>query len=78
MSSQLIDPTTYPISTVTARHLERPLFGHVIDGEVVASLDGATMPVVDPATGSAGRDGRRRGRGADVERGGAIGARCVR
>ena len=51
MSTQLIDPTTYPISTVTARHLGRPLFGHVIDGEVVASLDGATMPAVDPATG---------------------------
>ena len=51
MSSQLIDPTTYPISKVTARHLGRPLFGHVIDGGVVPSLDGATMPVIDPASG---------------------------
>jgi acyl-CoA reductase-like NAD-dependent aldehyde dehydrogenase len=51
MSSQLIDPTTYPISKLTARYLGRPLFGHVIDGEVVASLDGATMPAIDPATG---------------------------
>jgi phenylacetaldehyde dehydrogenase len=43
--------STYPISSATARHIERPVFGHVIDGEVVPSLDGQTMPVVDPATG---------------------------
>src|SRR5690348_4248357 len=49
--SVLTDPTTYPISPATARQLDRPLFGHVIDGELVASLDGGTMPVVDPATG---------------------------
>ena len=49
--SVLTDPTTYPISSATARQLDRPLFGHVIDGELVPSLDGATMPVVDPATG---------------------------
>jgi acyl-CoA reductase-like NAD-dependent aldehyde dehydrogenase len=47
----LTDPSTYPISAAAARQLERPLFGHVIDGEVVPSLDGATMPVIDPATG---------------------------
>jgi phenylacetaldehyde dehydrogenase len=41
---------TYPISAATARQLERPVFGHVIDGEVVPSLDGQTMPIVDPAT----------------------------
>jgi acyl-CoA reductase-like NAD-dependent aldehyde dehydrogenase len=44
--------TTYPISAATAQHVERPIFGHVIDGEVVASLDGQTMPVIDPATGA--------------------------
>ena len=33
--SVLTDPTTYPISSAAARQLERPLFGHVIDGEVV-------------------------------------------
>ena len=49
--SVLTDPSTYPISAAAARQLERPLFGHVIDGEVVPSLDGATMPVIDPATG---------------------------
>src|SRR5437763_4987052 len=49
--SVLTDPTTYPISSAAAQQLERPLFGHVIDGEVVQSLDGSTMPVIDPATG---------------------------
>src|SRR3954454_22489016 len=42
--------STYPISAATARHLERPIFGHVIDGEVVPSLGGEMMPVIDPAT----------------------------
>src|SRR3954464_10930458 len=42
--------TTQPISTATARTLERELFGHVIDGEIVPSLGGGTMPVIDPAT----------------------------
>jgi acyl-CoA reductase-like NAD-dependent aldehyde dehydrogenase len=51
VSSQLIDPSTYPISAVTAEVLRRPLFGHVIDGRAVESVDGDTMPVVDPATG---------------------------
>jgi acyl-CoA reductase-like NAD-dependent aldehyde dehydrogenase len=49
--SVLTDPSTYPISAVAARQLERPLFGHVVDGDVVPSLDGGTMPVIDPATG---------------------------
>jgi len=51
MTNTLTDASTYPISPDTARHLARPLFGHVIDGEVVPSADGATMPVIDPATG---------------------------
>src|SRR3954452_19853059 len=49
--SATTDAVTYPISPAAARQLGRPLFGHVIDGEVVASLDGATMPVIDPARG---------------------------
>jgi acyl-CoA reductase-like NAD-dependent aldehyde dehydrogenase len=49
--SVLTDPSTYPISPAAARQLGRPLFGHVIDGETVPSIDDATMPVVDPATG---------------------------
>src|SRR3954466_717692 len=49
--SATTDPVTYPISPAAARQLERPLFGHLIDGEVVPSVDGSTMPVIDPATG---------------------------
>src|SRR2546430_6034650 len=49
--SLLIDTTDYPICSAAARTLERPLFGHVIDGEVVPSADGTTLPVIDPATG---------------------------
>ena len=45
------EASTYPISAATRRELERPLFGHFIDGEVVESLEGGTMPVIDPATG---------------------------
>ena len=45
------EASTYPISAATHRELERPLFGHFIDGEVVESLEGGTMPVIDPAAG---------------------------
>ena len=48
MSSTLIEG---PISAATARQLDRGLFGHVIEGEVVPSLDGQTMDVIDPSTG---------------------------
>jgi acyl-CoA reductase-like NAD-dependent aldehyde dehydrogenase len=65
--SATTDPVTYPISTATARQLERPLFGHVIDGEVVPSLDGATMPVIDPSTGDQVASAAAGSR-ADVER----------
>src|SRR3954468_24723488 len=51
--SALTDHPPYPISAAAARQLERPLFGHVIDGEVVPSRDGGTMPVRDPASGDA-------------------------
>jgi acyl-CoA reductase-like NAD-dependent aldehyde dehydrogenase len=51
MTETLTDLSTYPIGAATRRQLERPLFGHVIDGEVVPSIDGGTMPVIDPATG---------------------------
>ena len=64
--SVLTDPSTYPISAAAAHQLDRPLFGHVIEGEVVPSLDDATMPAIDPASGeqvataaSAGGRGRR-------------------
>src|SRR5215213_7325724 len=65
--SLLTETTDYPISSAAARTLERPLFGHVIDGELVASLDGATMPVIDPATGEQVATAAA-GSAADVER----------
>ena len=65
--SVLTDPSTYPISAAAARQLDRPLFGHVIDGEVVPSLDGGTMPVIDPATGEQVATAAA-GSAADVER----------
>src|SRR3954466_1133861 len=65
--SLLTDTTDYPISPAAARTLERSLFGHVIDGEVVPSLDGATMPVIDPATGEQVATAAA-GSTADVER----------
>jgi acyl-CoA reductase-like NAD-dependent aldehyde dehydrogenase len=42
----------FPIAPSTAKQLDRALFGHVIDGEVVASADAATMDVIDPSTGA--------------------------
>jgi acyl-CoA reductase-like NAD-dependent aldehyde dehydrogenase len=58
---------TYPITPETEALIERPLFGHVIDGELVASLDGGTMPVIDPATGEQIATAAS-GSAADVER----------
>ncbi|WP_405864865.1 aldehyde dehydrogenase family protein [Streptomyces sp. NBC_00005] len=53
MTVQSADPALYPhaLSESTVKTLRRPLFGHVIEGETVPALDGATMPVIDPATG---------------------------
>src|SRR4051794_12862820 len=65
--SVLTDSSTYPISAAAARQLNRTLFGHVIDGEVVPSLDGATMPVINPATGDPVAPAAAGSR-ADVER----------
>jgi len=65
--SVLTGTASYPITPATARQLERPLFGHVIDGEVVPSLDSGTMPVIDPATGERVATAAA-GSAADVER----------
>jgi acyl-CoA reductase-like NAD-dependent aldehyde dehydrogenase len=67
VSETIVDISSYPIGAATRRHLERAIFGHVIDGEVVPSLDGATMPVIDPATGEAVAVAAA-GSTADVER----------
>ncbi len=69
--SVLTDPWTHPVSPATARALGRPVFGHVINGELVESLDGATMPVIDPATGETVATAAS-GSAADVDR--AVGA----
>jgi acyl-CoA reductase-like NAD-dependent aldehyde dehydrogenase len=65
--SVLTDHPPYPISAAAARQLERPLFGHVVDGAVVPSRDGGTMPVRDPATGDTVATAAA-GSAADVER----------
>lgn len=41
----------YELSPKTRRFLTGTPLGHLIDGEIVASADGATMPVIDPGTG---------------------------
>src|SRR5829696_2694044 len=63
----LTDPPTYPISSAAARQLGRTLFGHFVDGEAVSSLEGGTMPVIDPATGETVATAAA-GSAADVER----------
>ena len=65
--SVLTDPSTYPISAAAARQLDRSLFGHVVDGEIVPSLEGGTLPVIDPATGDQVARAAA-GSAADVER----------
>ena len=76
MSSQLIDPTTYPISTATAEALRRPLFGHVIDGELVPSARRrARCRSSTPPRASRSRTAAA-GSADDVERAVALGARA--
>ncbi len=41
----------YPLSAGTRRFLAEPLFGHLIEGDVVAAQSGRTLPVIEPATG---------------------------
>jgi acyl-CoA reductase-like NAD-dependent aldehyde dehydrogenase len=52
MSSMTADRLAdLPLSPETQKYLESTFFGHVIDGDVVASRSGDTMPIVNPATG---------------------------
>lgn len=46
------DLSGYPLAPETQKYLESVTFGHVIDGEVVNSASGATLPVIDPSTGA--------------------------
>jgi acyl-CoA reductase-like NAD-dependent aldehyde dehydrogenase len=41
----------YPVSAATTERLRTGFFGHVIDGEVVASASGETFPIYDPSNG---------------------------
>ena len=45
------DLSSYPLADETRKYLESIAFGHVIDGELVPSASGATMPIVEPSTG---------------------------
>jgi acyl-CoA reductase-like NAD-dependent aldehyde dehydrogenase len=52
MSSMTADRIAeLPLVPETHKYLESTLIGHVIDGEVVASRSGETMPIINPATG---------------------------
>ncbi|MET3859420.1 acyl-CoA reductase-like NAD-dependent aldehyde dehydrogenase [Dietzia sp. 2505] len=46
-----VSPTLSHVSARTEAYLKDKFFGHVIDGSVVESIGGATMPVIDPSTG---------------------------
>ena len=66
-----------PITSATADAVGRALFGHVIDSELVPSIDGATMDIVDPSTGSAIATAAA-GSAADVDRRRPVGPRGLR
>ncbi|GAA4681318.1 aldehyde dehydrogenase family protein [Gordonia humi] len=46
-----ISPSLSHLASTSAKYLDGKFFGHVVDGVVVESLDGATLPVLDPSTG---------------------------
>jgi acyl-CoA reductase-like NAD-dependent aldehyde dehydrogenase len=50
MTTSASTVTRLPIADETRAFLARPL-GNIIDGEVRAAADGATLPVIDPGTG---------------------------
>ena len=51
MSSMTVNLDTSPLGPDTRKYLDTALIGHVIDGEVVTSKSGETMPIINPATG---------------------------
>jgi acyl-CoA reductase-like NAD-dependent aldehyde dehydrogenase len=61
-----VSTTVTQVSPTTAAYLKGRLFGHVIDGRVVESVDGGTMPVIDPSTGLTVATAAR-GTAADVD-----------
>jgi hypothetical protein len=52
MSSMTADRLVdLPLAPETQKYLESTFIGHVIEGEVVPSRSGETMPIINPATG---------------------------
>lgn len=49
--STAVSPSLSHVSPQTTSYLSGKFFGHVVDGVVVESLEGGTMPVIDPSTG---------------------------
>ena len=46
------DLRAYPLAEETRKYLDSVAFGHVIDGELVQSASGETLPIIDPSTGT--------------------------
>jgi acyl-CoA reductase-like NAD-dependent aldehyde dehydrogenase len=67
MDQPLAQPVVHEVPEAVVRFLATEEIGHVVDGVVVPSLDGSTMPVVDPATGRVVAQAAA-GTAADVER----------
>ena len=51
MTTMEADLAAYPISEAAVRLLERPFFGHFIEGREVGSASGETFAVYDPSSG---------------------------
>lgn len=62
-----VSPSLSYVAPQTAAYLKDKFFGHVIDGVVVESVEGGTMPVIDPSTGIAISTAAS-GNSADVDR----------
>jgi acyl-CoA reductase-like NAD-dependent aldehyde dehydrogenase len=61
------DLAKYPLATETQKYLQSVAFGHVIEGEILQSASGETLPIIDPASGT--EIGRMASGGAeDVDR----------
>ncbi len=46
------DLSQYPLGEETRKYLDSVAFGHVIDGELVQSASGETLPIYEPSTGN--------------------------
>ena len=42
----------FPLAEQTRKYLDSVVFGHVIDGELVPSASGETLPIIEPSTGT--------------------------